>query len=107
LAEIANRYSLVRSVSHNNHNHTPMMYYTLTGREVEQPDQDNDLRPPQRGDFPHVGGVVARFKASPRGLPGYIAIPQLATRSSIRGEFKRTRSPARAGGAGFLGPLAD
>src|ERR1051326_3493147 len=26
LAQLADRYSLVRSVSHNNHNHTPMIY---------------------------------------------------------------------------------
>src|SRR5439155_515529 len=36
LAALAHRYALVRSVSHNNHNHTPMIYYTLTGRPVER-----------------------------------------------------------------------
>src|SRR5262245_43706448 len=30
LAGLADRFTLVRSVSHNNHNHTPMIYYTLT-----------------------------------------------------------------------------
>src|SRR5262249_16180925 len=39
LAHLAHRYALVRSVSHHNHNHTPMIYYTLTGRPVEQPNQ--------------------------------------------------------------------
>jgi len=107
LARLAHRYALVRSVSHNNHNHTPMIYYTLTGRPVEQPLQDNDVRPPQRADFPHLGAVLARFKGSPRGLPGYVAIPELAVRSSTRGEFKRARTPLRGGGAGFLGPLVD
>src|SRR5438128_3591691 len=57
LARLAHRYALVRSVSHNNHNHTPMIYYTLTGREVELPNQDNDVRPPQRADFPHLGAA--------------------------------------------------
>src|ERR1700674_5222488 len=28
LAQTADRYALVRSVSHNNNNHTPMIYYT-------------------------------------------------------------------------------
>src|SRR5262245_64909811 len=107
LAGLAHRYALVRSVSHNNHNHTPMIYYTLTGRPVERPQEDNDVRPPQRGDFPHLGAVLARFKRSPVGLPGYVAIPELAVRSSTRGEFKRTRSLLRGGGAGFLGPLVD
>ncbi len=107
LARLAHRYALVRSVSHHNHNHTPMIYYTLTGREVEQPNLDNDVRPPQRNDAPHVGAVLAHFKESPRSLPGYIAIPEVAVRSSLRGEFKRVRTPLRGGGAGFLGPLVD
>src|SRR4029077_13577332 len=45
---------------------------------------------------------------SPRtSLPGYVAIPQLAVRSSLDGEFKRARTPLRGGGAGFLGPIFD
>jgi hypothetical protein len=107
LARLAHRYALVRSVSHNNHNHTPMIYYTLTGREVEQPGQDNDVRPPQRSDSPHLGAVLGSFKHSPFGLPGFIAVPELAVRSSTQGEFKRARTPLRGGGAGFLGPLVD
>jgi hypothetical protein len=107
LARLAHRYALVRSVSHNNHNHTPMIYYTLTGRQVERPKQDNDVRPPQRTDFPHVGAILARFNRTPRGLPGYVAIPEVAVRSSLRGEFKRARTPLRGGGGGFLGPLTD
>jgi hypothetical protein len=107
LARLSHRYALVRSVSHNNHNHTPMIYYTLTGRPVEQPGQDNDVRPPQRGDSPHVGAVMASLKAAPIGLPGFVAIPELAVRSSLQGEFKRARTPLRGGGAGFLGPLFD
>src|SRR5438128_3589327 len=91
LARLTHRYALVRSVSHNNHNHTPMIYYTLTGRPVERPAEDNDVRPPQRGDFPHLGAVLARFRPAPPGLPGYVAIPELAVRSSLKGEFKRTR----------------
>ncbi len=107
LAGLAHRYALVRSVSHNNHNHTPMIYYTLTGRPVEQPNQDNDVRPPQRTDSPHLGAVLAKFRRSPHGLPGYIAIPEVAVRSSTQGEFKRARTMLRGGGAGFLGPLVD
>src|SRR5262249_42417901 len=107
LAHLAHRYALVRSVSHHNHNHTPMIYYTLTGRPVEQPNQDNDVRPPQRTDFPHLGAILARFKPSPQAIPGYIALPEVAVRSSISGEFKRARELLRGGGGGFLGPLFD
>ncbi|MBM4071159.1 MAG: DUF1501 domain-containing protein [Planctomycetes bacterium] len=107
LARQARRFALVRSVSHNNHNHTPMIFYTLTGRQVEQPGVDNDIRPPQRSDFPHLGAVLARLKPSPTGLPGYVAIPELAIRSSLEGEFKRARTALRGGAGGFLGPLVD
>ncbi len=107
LARLANRYALVRSVSHNNHNHTPMIYYTLTGRQVDQPNQDNDVRPPQRGDFPHIGALMAKHRPSPLGLPGYIAIPEVAVRSSLRGEYRRARTLLRGGGGGILGPLFD
>ncbi|MFO0966366.1 MAG: DUF1501 domain-containing protein [Gemmataceae bacterium] len=107
LATLADRYALIRSVSHPNHNHTPMIYYTLTGRLVEQPNLDNDIRPPQRIDAPHLGAILAYRKETPRGLPGYIAIPELAIRSSTRGEFKRARTLLRGGGAGLLGPLVD
>jgi hypothetical protein len=106
LARLAARYALVRSVTHNNHNHTPM-YYTLTGREVERPEMDNDVRAPQRSDFPHVGAVVAAQRPATNQLPGYVAIPQLAVRSSLDGEYKRARPPLRGGGGGFLGPLFD
>jgi hypothetical protein len=40
-------------------------------------------------------------------LPGYIAIPELATRSSIDGQYKRVRQLLRGGAGGFLGPLVD
>jgi hypothetical protein len=107
LAALIDRYALVRSVSHPNHNHTPMIYYTLTGRPVERPQEDNDIRPPQRGDFPHVGAVLSKLKPAARGLPGHVAIPEVAIRSSISGEFRRARTLLRGGGAGFLGPLFD
>jgi hypothetical protein len=62
LAGMADQFALVRSVSQRNSNHTPMIYYTLTGRHTARPNEDNDIRPPQREDFPHLGSVVAKFK---------------------------------------------
>lgn len=107
LAQRADRFSLLRAVSHSNSNHTPMIYYTLTGRETVLPLVDNDIRPPQRIDDPHLGAVVSSLIPSSAQLPGYIAIPELAVRSSISGEFKRARSPLRGGHGGFLGSRFD
>jgi hypothetical protein len=107
LARIADRYALVRSVTHANSNHTPMIYYTLTGRHTAQPEVDNDVRPPQRTDFPHLGAVVSRLRPRRGALPGYVAVPEVAVRSSLEGEFKRARTPLRGGGGGFLGVSCD
>ncbi len=107
LAQMTNRFALVRSVSYPNHNHTPMIYYTLTGRMVARPNEDNDVRPPQRIDYPHVGSVLARHLPAPLGLPGYVALPELATRSSLSGPFRRVRQLLRGGAGGFLGPVVD
>lgn len=104
LASIAHKLAIVRSVSHRNSNHTPMIYYTLTGRETSNPAVDNDVRPPLPTDFPHVGAIVSKFRGSGSELPAFVALPEVAVRSSLSGEFKRARTPLRGGGAGFLGP---
>ena len=101
LAARADRYALLRAVSHPNGNHTPMIYYTLTGRHVERPQVDNDVSPPRRTDFPAVGSIVARRLPAPRGLPGYVALPECAVRSND-GNI-RPADPLRGGRAGFLG----
>jgi hypothetical protein len=107
LAERSNMYTVLRAVSHKNSNHTPMIYYTLTGYATAFPERDNDIRPPQRNDFPHWGSVLARFQPRPGALPGYIAVPELCIRSSTSGEFKRVRTTLRGGAAGFLGARYD
>lgn len=105
LAQRADRYALLRAVSHPNSNHTPMIYYTLTGKEVERPEADNDVRPPLRTDFPHLGALAARFCGAPSGLPRFISVPEVAVRSNA--DNIRPASPLRGGSAGFLGPYYD
>jgi hypothetical protein len=108
LSQMADKFALLRSVSYPNSNHTPMIYYTLTGRPTERPEEDNDIRPPQRSDFPHLGSVLARLRDSGGAMPTYVAIPEVATRNSTSGEFKRgARLPLRGGPAGFLGARFD
>ncbi|MGE5194914.1 MAG: DUF1501 domain-containing protein [Deltaproteobacteria bacterium] len=107
LSQMADKFALVRSVSFPNSNHTPMIYYTLTGRQTERPEEDNDVRPPQRSDFPHVGSVIAKLRDGGGALPAFVAVPEVAVRSSTSGEFKRARTPLRGGSAGFLGARFD
>src|SRR5262249_32249484 len=104
----ADKYALVRSVSFPNSNHTPMIYYTLTGRETERPELDNDVRPPLRSDFPNIGSVLSKLHDGRGAMPAYVALPQLATRTSTSGEFKRgARLALRGGAGGFLGARHD
>jgi hypothetical protein len=108
LSQMADKFALLRSISYPNSNHTPMIYYTLTGRPTERPEEDNDVRPPQRSDFPHIGSVLARLRDAGSALPAYVAFPEAATRNSTSGEFKRgARLPLRGGAAGFLGARYD
>ncbi|MGE0605491.1 MAG: DUF1501 domain-containing protein [Pirellulales bacterium] len=105
LAALADRYALVRSISHQNNNHTPMIYYTLTGRPVELPAVDNDVSPPSPRDFPHVGSIVARFKPGSSELPAFISMPECAVRSNE--DNIRAATPLRGGRAGLLGAAFD
>ncbi len=105
LARLADRYAVVRSVSHPNNNHTPMIYYTLTGHYVQVPEQDNDVSPPNRSDFPHLGSVLAHLLPTPHALPAFISMPEVAVRSSE--DFVRPATPLRGGRAGFLGAGCD
>jgi hypothetical protein len=108
LSRMADKYALVRSISYPNSNHTPMIYYTLTGRQTERPEEDNDVRPPQRTDYPHVGSVLSKLRDGDQAMPAYVAVPEVATRNSISGEFQRgARLPLRGGTAGFLGARFD
>jgi hypothetical protein len=106
LARLADKFALLRAVSHPNNNHTPMIYYTLTGRHVSNPGVDNNVTPPQRTDFPHIGAAVARLKPPAQVVPGFIALPELTVRSN--GSQKSFAVvPLRGGRAGFLGATFD
>lgn len=105
LATRADRFALLRAVSHPNANHTPMIYYTLTGRHVDQPQIDNDISPPRRTDFPNIGSIVSRLCKVPRGVPGYVAVPECAVRSGL--VEVRAADPLRGGRGGFLGVSFD
>jgi hypothetical protein len=100
LGRQAHRLALVRSVTYPNHDHPFMTYHTLTGRVSAVPLGANTILPPSRSDHPHMGSVVAKFKHSDAGVPGYVAIPEVQVRMQS--------VPIAGGGrAGFLGPRYD
>lgn len=100
LARQANRLSIVRSVTYPNNDHPYMIYYTLTGRASPTPLGANTVLPPSRTDHPHMGSVVAKFQGTRRGVPAYVAIPEVRVRMQA--------VPVSGGGrAGFLGAAHD
>jgi hypothetical protein len=84
-AKLADKYTIVRSHSHNDNGHTTGYHYVMTGRKANFPDGDNPI--PNNDFFPSIGSIVAR-EVGPRGqLPAYINLPH----------------PMGGGGPGFYG----
>jgi len=85
-ARIADRYTILRSHSHNDNGHTTGYHYTMTGYRADFADGTNS-RKPNNVLYPSAGSVVAR-ELGPRGaLPPYLNLPH----------------PMTAGGPGFYG----
>ncbi len=100
LAGQADKLAVLRSLTYPNHDHPYMIYHTLTGRVSPVPLGANTVLPPSRGDFPHMGAVVAKFKHAAPQIPAYVAIPEVQVRMAP--------SLVSGGGrAGFLGPRFD
>ena len=95
LAELADRYSLVRSVRHKSSSHNPGAYVSLTGREslVNIVTLNASAH-----DFPHPGSIVDYLDHEQRDVPTSVALPTMIADGPFRtpGEF-----------AGFLGRIYD
>jgi hypothetical protein len=74
LAALADRYAVLRSVTHTGTNHGTSAYHMLTGRIHPSP---GTLRHPTPDDHPSVGCAAARFGRQPRDLPAHVALPSV------------------------------
>jgi hypothetical protein len=84
-AQIADRYTILRSHTHRVNGHSTGYHYVMTGRKPAFADGDNPI--PNNEFYPSIGSVVSR-ELGPRGaLPPYINLPH----------------PMAAGGPGFYG----
>ncbi len=81
LAKQADKYSIIRSMTHGNNSHETASYLVQTGRE------------PGRQVFPSVGAVVSMFKGYDHGYKGLV--PPYIVLTQPQGRFSE---------AGFLGP---
>jgi hypothetical protein len=74
LALRADRYALVRSLTHTGVNHGTSAYHMLTGHIHRSP---GTLRHPERRDVPNLAVNAARFLQHPRHLPGCVHLPSI------------------------------
>ena len=82
LAQQADKYAIIRSMTHGNNGHETASYIVQTGHE------------PGRLVYPCVGAVVSRFKGVENGYKGLV--PPYIVLTQPQGRFSE---------AGFLGPL--
>ncbi|HJT79145.1 MAG TPA: DUF1501 domain-containing protein, partial [Gemmataceae bacterium] len=66
LARLADRYCLIRSMSHHNPGHDGGMHVCMTGHSDPAPDQ------------PYYGAVMAKLRPATRNIPSYVWIQNLA-----------------------------
>jgi hypothetical protein len=96
LARLADKYAIVRSLTHPSNNHEPSVQYMLTGKPgAPNLAVPNNQR--KRSDFPNVGSVVSYFRP-PGDIPAAVTVPRPIGHdgSTYSGTY-----------AGFLGPRHD
>ena len=71
-AQVMDRCSLVRSVTHRFRNHNPPGYYGLTGHAPPLDDQRLRDTPDL---FPHCGSVIQKLRPPLKEVPGFVAMP--------------------------------
>ncbi len=84
-AKIANKFTIVRSHSHNDNGHNTGYHYVMTGYKADFP--DGNTRLPNNHLYPSIGSIISRELGPRRTLPPYVNMPHMMS----------------AGGAGFYG----
>jgi hypothetical protein len=98
MAALADRYKIVRSVTHQATVHTTGMYTMLTCTNHVTPQVDQTQA--KATDHPHLGAVVARRRGWQGGMPPFVALPALFRAPPVEGVW-----PGQT--AGFLGRRFD
>ena len=95
MAQLAHKYTIVRSMTHDEADHLRAGHWIMTGRRLIRP--ITAFSHLARTDSPHMGSIIARAMPSP-GLPPFVVVP----------EFVSPRGVPRPGQhAGFLGAQYD
>lgn len=96
LALQADKFTIVRSVSHRDFEHGSAAYTALTGHPHPQPGTNTPASP---DDFPTYGSVVSRLRPAVRPVPDAVVLGPVMHQGN--------RPPLAGQNAGFLGPGYD
>ena len=99
MAQLANKFSIIRSMSHKVRGHPSANYLVMTGEEVPQT-RSGPLRSLQRVDRPHFGSVLSKLLGAMSNLPPFVLLPL-----TIQPTGPNDPHPGQF--AGFLGPAHD
>jgi hypothetical protein len=84
-AQVADKYTILRSHSHNDNGHSTGYHYVMTGYKANFPDGNKLV--PTNLLYPSIGSIVARELGANGAIPPYLNMP----------------NPMGAGGPGFYG----
>ena len=74
-AAMADKYTIVRSHSHNDNGHNTGYHYVMTGYRADFP--DGNTRMPNNHLYPSIGSIVSRELGPQTTLPPYINMPHI------------------------------
>jgi hypothetical protein len=99
LAKHAEKYAVIRSLTHDDPAHLSSVHHLLTGRYA--PQVKSDAVPPSRKDSPHIGSVLAKFRPPQSVIPPFVSLPWTVMHPAAPGGT----APGQNGG--WLGPAFD
>lgn len=99
LANLADRFAVVRSLTHDDPAHLSSVHHLTTGRHA--PKVKSDADGPSRRDTPHLGSVLAHLRPRRDGLPPFVTLPWIVSHPAAPGGI------APGQNAGWLGTPYD
>jgi hypothetical protein len=99
LAQLAHRYAIIRSMTHDDPAHLSSVHHLLTGHHA--PKVKSDAEPPSRKDSPAIGSALARLRPTGLALPSFVTMPWIASHPAAPGG----KAPGQ--NAGWLGAGYD
>ncbi len=99
LAQQTDRWSIIRSLAHREHNHLLATHVALTGRPTPVPRGGTDLdRVESRSDFPNYAAALDYIRPRTDGVPSGVSLPNYFIEGPLTWPGQH---------AGFLGPKHD